>query len=111
MKNFNKRTAVLVLASALMGLGTVTGCSVMRDQQTVGSYVDDSSVTARVKGKFAEDKAVSAMAISVETLNGVVQLSGFAKTAEERAEAERLARATSGVRGVQNGITVRPAGQ
>lgn len=111
MKTFNKRTAIVVLAAALTGLGTVTGCSVARDQQTVGSYVDDAALTARVKGKLAEDKNVSAMAISVETLNGVVQLSGFAKTSEERAEAERLARATSGVRGVQNGITVRPAGQ
>ena len=58
-----------------------TGCSVARDQQTVGSYVDDAAITTAVKAKMAEDKAgVSAAAISVETLNGTVQLSGFAKS-------------------------------
>ena len=47
------------------------------------------------------------MAISVETLKGVVQLSGFAKSAQEKADAERLARAVSGVQSVKNDIVVR----
>ena len=61
-----------------------TGCSVARDQQSVGSYVDDTAITAAVKAKMAEDKSVSATAISVETLKGVVQLSGFAKSEAEK---------------------------
>ena len=49
--------------------------AVMRDQQTVGSYVDDATITTQVKGqKFAENQTVSAMAIGVETLKGVVRL-------------------------------------
>ena len=47
------------------------------------------------------------LAISVETLKGVVQLSGFAKSAEEKAMAERLARSTSGVVSVRNDIIIR----
>jgi osmotically-inducible protein OsmY len=93
------------VAASAMALGA--GCSVMRDQQSVGSYVDDSTITTQVKAKFAENTTVSAMAISVETLKGVVQLSGFAKTADERAMAERLARGVSGVRSVKNDIVVR----
>lgn len=85
----------------------VTGCAVARDQETVGSYVDDTGITTKVKAKFAEDKVVSAMAISVETLNGVVQLSGFAKTEQERVMAERLARDTKNVVQVKNDIIVR----
>ena len=73
----------------------------------VGAYVDDTAVTTRVKAKFAADPTVSAMAISVETLKGTVQLSGFAKSAEERAMAEKLARETSGVKAVKNDIAVR----
>ena len=84
-----------------------TGCAVMRDQQTVGSYVDDATITSRVKTKFAEDTTVSAMAIGVETLKGVVQLSGFAKSADERSMAERLARGVPGVQSVKNDIVVR----
>ena len=100
--------AARAMAAALtvFALAAGTGCSVVRDQQTVGTYVDDSVITTRVKAKFAEDRIVSAMALSVETFKGVVQLSGVAKSADERALAEKLARATSGVVSVRNDIRV-----
>jgi osmotically-inducible protein OsmY len=98
--------AVLAAAAALT-LVQLTGCAVARDQQSVGSYIDDAALTTRVKARMAEDKTVSATSISVETLNGTVQLSGFAKSADERASAERLARTTPGVQAVRNGILVR----
>jgi hyperosmotically inducible protein len=104
----NKILSTLAIAVATVATTiTATGCAVARDQQTVGSYIDDAAITARVKAKFAEDKTVSAMSISVESLKGVVQLSGFAKSAEERGMAERLARETSGVVAVRNDIIVR----
>jgi hyperosmotically inducible protein len=93
---------------ALAAVFAAAGCAVVRDQQSVGAYIDDATLTTRVKAKFADSPAVSAMAINVETLNGVVQLSGFAKNPEERMLAERLARETSGVKGVRNDIIVRP---
>jgi osmotically-inducible protein OsmY len=98
-----------VLAAAMTAavLLTTTGCAVVRDQQTVGSYIDDATLTTRVKARFAEDPTVSAMAIKVETLEGVVQLSGFAKSLDEKSKAEQLARKTSGVRAVRNDIIVR----
>lgn len=91
---------------AVAALVSTTGCAVMRDQQSVGSYIDDATLTTRVKAKFAEDPTVSAMAISVETFNGVVQLSGVAKSSTERALAEKMARETSGVKAVRNDISV-----
>jgi osmotically-inducible protein OsmY len=98
----------LTIASALaISALTITGCAVSRDQQSVGSYIDDATATTQVKARFADDPVVSAMSIKVETLNGVVQLSGFAKTAEERETAETIARGASGIRGVINDIVVR----
>lgn len=97
----------LVLVAAL-SVGTITGCAVVRDQQTVGAYVDDATITAAVKAKFVEDKTVDAGAINVQTLNGTVNLSGFAKSATERSQAERLARSVKGVREVRNTLAVRP---
>ncbi len=99
-------TLLLAFATAIAALST-TGCAVTRDQETVGAYIDDATLTTRVKGKFAADPTVSAMAISVETMKGVVQLSGFAKSNDERAMAEKLARETSGVRAVRNDIAIR----
>ena len=98
----------LALASALVAALGTTGCAVTRNQETVGAYVDDAALTTRVKAKFAADPTVSAMAISVETMKGTVQLSGFAKSADEKAMAEKLARETSGVVAVRNDIAVRP---
>lgn len=98
--------AVLAIA-ATVSLVQLTGCAVARDQQTVGSYIDDATITTRVKARMAEDKSVSATSISVETLKGTVQLSGFAKSADARATAERIARTTPGVQAVRNDILVR----
>jgi osmotically-inducible protein OsmY len=105
MHTLPRSLAIAVLAAATLG---ATGCAVVRGQETAGSYVDDASVTAAVKAKFVEDKTVDAAAIKVETLNGTVQLSGFAKSNAEKAQAEYLARNTKNVRQVQNTIAVRP---
>ena len=93
-------TAVVLLAA--------TGCAVSRGQQTVGSYVDDAGITTLIKSRFVESKQVDAAAISVETLNGTVQLSGFAKSNTEKMQAENIARDVKNVRSVRNDIVVRP---
>ena len=102
-----QRLAAAAMVATLTVLGA-TGCAVTRHQETVGAYVDDSAITTKVKAKFADDPTVSAMAIKVDTMKGVVQLSGFAKSTDERMMAERLARETNGVQGVRNDIVVRP---
>lgn len=102
-----KHTALSLALSGLLAFSAV-GCAVSRDQSTVGEYVDDATVTTRVKAKLAEDPTVSAMSIGVETLKGTVQLSGFAKSGTEKARAAEIARGTSGVRSVKNDIVVRP---
>jgi osmotically-inducible protein OsmY len=74
----------------------------------VGAYVDDAGITTLVKSRIAENKLASAAAISVETLNGTVLLSGFATSATERSMAETIARGVSHVASVNNEIIVRP---
>lgn len=98
----------IALATAMaLGVAGMTGCSVARHQQTAGEYVDDAAITTKVKAAFAEDKTVAATSISVETLNGEVQLSGFAKSQAEKSRAAEIARNVKGVKSVKNGIEVR----
>ena len=54
------------------------------------------------------DRNVDAASIKVETLNGTVMLSGFAKNSLEKSTAENIARDTKGVKSVRNEIAVRP---
>lgn len=100
----------IALSAALTAvvLLTATGCAVTRGQETVGAYVDDSVITTQIKARFVDSPIVGAAAISVETLNGTVMLSGFAKSGTEKAEAERIAKDVNGVKSVKNEIAIRP---
>jgi hyperosmotically inducible periplasmic protein len=102
------RTTVAAAALALT-LVAATGCAVSRGQETTGAYIDDSAITASVKTRMLDDARVAGTSITVETLNGTVMLSGFAKTEAEKAAAESIARKVDGVRSVKNEIAVRPA--
>lgn len=97
------------LATALTALAllTVSGCAVTRGQETVGAYIDDATITTQVKSRFVDNKAVDAASIKVETLNGTVMLSGFAKNATEKTMAETLTWKVNGVKAVKNEIAIR----
>lgn len=99
---------LLAAAIAATTLLTATGCAVSRGQETVGAYIDDAGITTTVKTRLLEDKRVAGTSISVETLNGTVMLSGFAKNTEEKNVAENIARQVNGVRSVKNEIAIRP---
>ena len=102
MKNY-------IMASLLaLGAAQFAGCAVTDGQSTVGQYTDDTTITTQVKAKMAEDPVVSASRISVETVNGTVQLSGFATTQAEKSKAEAIARGVDHVKQVRNSIVVQP---
>ena len=69
-------------------------------------FIDDATLTAKVKAKLAADPEVTAYAIDVDTMEGTVTLSGRVETAAESAEAEKLARDTEGVKAVVNRLAV-----
>ena len=101
-------TRTLFTAALAASLIALSGCAVTRGQETVGAYIDDSAITTSVKARYVDNKAVDAASIKVETLNGTVLLSGFAKNGTEKATAERIARDVKGVKSVRNEIAVRP---
>lgn len=68
--------------------------------------VSDTLITTNVKAKMVEDKQVSATNIHVKTVNGVVELTGNAKSMEESSQATSLARSVAGVKSVTNKIKV-----
>lgn len=101
------RTMLIAAFSAAVALTALPGCAVTRGQSTVGEYVDDATITTKIKAKFVEAKTVDASAISVETLDGVVMLSGFAKNSTEKADAGAIAASVQGVKSVKNELAVR----
>ncbi len=91
----------LLFAASLMAITLAAfGCA----SQTV----DDTAITTSVKSKLAANTDTSAIKIHVDTVNGVVTLSGTVPTATEKSRAEEIARKTDGVTRVVNNIAVDP---
>ena len=74
---------------------------------TVGTEIDDSVVTARVKSALLADNDTSSFEIKVETRKGQVQLSGFVDTQARIDNAIALTRKVEGVASVENGMTLK----
>jgi hyperosmotically inducible periplasmic protein len=99
-RTIGKLTAVMALVLALAGCQSMTG-------RTAGENLDDTNITAAVKGRLAQDKLSTLTRIDVDTNNGVVSLNGTVESAEQRARAEQLARGAGGVKRVINNLQVQ----
>lgn len=77
------------------------------DSGSVGQYVDDATITTRVKTRFAKDDVVSALGVDVETTKGIVVLSGNVNSEKERSRAVSIARDVPDVRGVRDKMMVK----
>ncbi len=102
----NTRNTLATIATSIVLL-VASGCAVTRGQESVGAYVDDAAITTAVKGRYIDNKDVDASSIRVETLNGTVMLSGFAKSSMEKTTAETLAWKVNGVKAVKNELAIR----
>lgn len=74
--------------------------------RTTGEKFDDASITAKVKGSLAMNRSTSAMRTEVTTRNGVVTLRGEVKNSAEKELAGKIAKDISGVRDVNNELTI-----
>jgi len=76
-------------------------------ERRTGQYIDDTTLTAKIKAALVDDQDVNALRIDVEVNNGRVSLGGFVNTSAERSAAMQTARDVEGVREVNNNLTVR----
>lgn len=91
MKTLSKLAAGLLLSFLLAGGAAAA--------DSPGKAVSDSWITSKVKGELAKDKQVSSMHIHVKTLEGVVTLTGKAKS---QADVDRAAEDTNKIKGVKS---------
>ena len=95
------------VAQSVTGVKEVRNDLRVSSPQTAGQAVDDTALTAAVKAKLIEDSTTKAHHINVETQKGVVQLTGFVNSNEEKARAAQLAGDVDGVVSVKNDLEIR----
>ena len=96
-----KFLVLLVVTIALMG------CASSQKQSSPGDYIDDTVITTKVKAAIFDDPNLKVMQISVETRQGIVQLSGFVNSAQDVRRAGEVARGVAGVESVKNDLIVK----
>jgi len=74
---------------------------------TVGSQIDDSVVTTRVKSALLGDPTIKSFDIAVVTRKGEVQLSGFVNNQDQIDHAIKIARSVPGVHSVTNKMSIK----
>jgi hyperosmotically inducible periplasmic protein len=72
-----------------------------------GRVVSDASINTAVKTRLMKDKVARGTSIDVSTSHGVVTIAGSVPTAADRARIGRLVEHTSGVKRVENDLTVK----
>ena|ERR1700722_14562643 len=88
------------------------GASSIAFGETTGQYVDDATITTKVKAALLSDQQLKATQVSVETTKGTVQLSGTVPSATQESLAVKDANQVDGVKSVQDLMTVKsPQGQ
>jgi hyperosmotically inducible protein len=93
-------------APAVIGAGATGVYKTGTDERTMGTMVDDSTVSSKVKIDLIAASEVKARHIDVDVLNGVVTLTGLVESTAEIKRAKEIALAVEGVKSVTNYLTV-----
>jgi len=110
MRNLNRIMLVTSLSAAAVVTG-LTGCSTFErntSERTAGRIVDDRKIASNVRSELRKEPVYKFHDVDVKTFDGVVQLSGFVNSDDQKRRAEELARQVPGVIEVQNSISLKP---
>jgi osmotically-inducible protein OsmY len=92
---------------AVLLIAALVACASTPKQESTGEFVDDSTITTKVKADLLADNILKGFEVSVETYKGIVELSGFVDTQVTKDRAGSIARKVAGVKQVKNNIIVK----
>jgi osmotically-inducible protein OsmY len=87
--------------------GAKVGATVAEGANQVQRAAENAALTGKIKSKMALDDTIEARNIDVDTMDGVVTLTGSVRDAQGRDRALQLARETDGVVSVVDRLTIR----
>lgn len=96
-----------VLVAVLLAVAPVIGCSPTQTSESTGQYIDDATITTKVKAALFDDTGLKGFDIHIVTYKGVVQLSGFVDSPQTVAHATEVTQKVGGVQSVRNDLLVK----
>ena len=96
-----------IVAFGLALGASLAACAPTRTSESTGAYVDDASITTKVKAAILADTGLKVFETHVVTEKDVVQLSGFVDSTSMVRRAADVAGRVAGVRAVRNDLVVR----
>ncbi|MDQ3186850.1 MAG: BON domain-containing protein [Pseudomonadota bacterium] len=110
----NMHNKLLVLTVTLISALSIGACGKTEDktpkpgaETTVGTKIDDGTITTKVKSALLADADIKGSDIKVETHKGEVQLSGFVDNQTQIDRATAVARGVEDVKNVINNMTLK----
>ena len=73
----------------------------------LSAKIDDTQIVAQLKTEFAADKDISAMAVDIDSKDGIVTLSGTVPNSDAKVRADQMAKAMKDVKQVNNKLEVK----
>jgi hyperosmotically inducible periplasmic protein len=97
---------ILVASLAALPISMMTGCAVTSGRESAGEYVDDKTMSTKIKTALARDPEVKAHQVNVTTFRGSVQLSGFVDSQAQKDRATEIIKNMEGVKELHNDLVV-----
>ena len=97
---------ILVASLAALPISMMTGCAVTSGRESAGEYVDDKTMSTKIKTALARDPEVKAHQVNVTTFRGSVQLSGFVDSQAQKDRATEIIKNMEGVKDLHNDLVV-----
>jgi hypothetical protein len=94
-----------------LGLTAFTGCmssGTKNDGRTAGQVINDNRITSQLENNLNREPVYKFNGVAVKTFDGIVQLSGFVDTEQQKSRADQIAHNVPGVARVDNGISLKP---
>jgi hyperosmotically inducible periplasmic protein len=103
-----EKAAATRVAEGVLGVSKVINSVAVGPSTSLGTKLDDSIVTGKVKAALMDSADVKSMQVNVETRDGVTQLAGFIQSDAMKEKAGRIAAGIDGVKRVDNVLVVKP---
>lgn len=104
MKNIIRPIGYFVVAAIAV---LAMGCASTAKHESTGQYVDDATLTTKVKAAIFNEPSLKSAEINVETFKGVVQLSGFVSSTAAQTKAVQVAKSVAGVQSVKDDMRLK----